>query len=573
MKRWGWLWPVLMVCGVGLSAGLYLGALGWLGGAFGFPLDDAYIHQTYARNLAEEGRWSYESGRPSSGSTAPLWTLALTPAYLLGIDHRLWAYVLGAATLAWLAWLARRMAVRLFGDQTPVTWLAALFCIFEWHLVWAAFSGMETLMFAALLLTCLSLYLTFESRHSPHCHCEGSEANPAPSSGDCFVAIAPRNDRQQYSEDSEASSPCSGDIEGQSHVSPEPTSGGGNRRAVLSGLAMGVCAALLVFTRPEGLLALGLMALAFASARVRHGLTRRDALWAATAALGCLVLLVPYIVFNLRTGGLVFPSTFYAKQAEYRSMIESLSLPARLGHLLLAVWAGPQLLLVPGFVFSLVAGLRERRLEVLLLWAWWLCAIGVYALRLPVAYQHGRYLMPTIPVFVVLGLWGVWELVRRLSGARAGWAVGRAWLMALAAVALLFWAVGGRAYVADVGFVQGEMGAVAAWLDENVAPHARLAVHDIGLVGYRLRRPFIDLAGLVTPEVIPFIDDADRLLDFMRAQGVEYIVVFPDWSPAYRRMVSDPRLTLVYDSGYAWTRAAGHENLSVYRADWSAMQP
>ncbi len=514
MKARAWRWPLILLCGVGLSAALYLGASGWTGGLLGFPLDDAWIHQTYARNLVQEGRWSYESGRPSSGSTSPLWTLALTPAYMLGVDHRLWTYALGAATLAWLSWLAWRMAVRLFGDSTPVPWLAALFCAFEWHLVWAAFSGMETLLFAALVLMCFNLYLAFESQARPP--------------------------------------------------------GRGVHRAALSGLGMGCCAALLVFTRPEGLLALALMALAFVAVRLRRGVTRYEAVWAMAAALSCLALIVPYVAFNLHTGGFVFPSTFYAKQAEYRIMIDSLSLPVRWGRLLLAVWAGPQLLLVSGFAFSLVAGLRGRRVDILLLWAWWLGAIGIYALRLPVAYQHGRYLMPTIPVTVILGLWGVWEIVRWLDGKRWGWAIGRAWLGALAVVSLLFWAIGARAYATDVSFVEGEMGVVAAWLDENVPPDARLAVHDIGLVGYRLRRPFLDLAGLVTPEVIPFIDDADRLIDFMRAQGVEYLVVFPDWSPAYRRMVSDPRLTLVYDSGYAWTRAAGHENLSVYRADWSA---
>ena len=38
----------------------------------GLPLDDGWIHQTYARNLANEGRWSYTSGVVSAGSTAPL---------------------------------------------------------------------------------------------------------------------------------------------------------------------------------------------------------------------------------------------------------------------------------------------------------------------------------------------------------------------------------------------------------------------------------------------------------------------------------------------------------------------
>ena len=40
----------------------------------GFPLDDAWIHQTYARNLARSGQLAFVHGVPSAGSTAPLWS-------------------------------------------------------------------------------------------------------------------------------------------------------------------------------------------------------------------------------------------------------------------------------------------------------------------------------------------------------------------------------------------------------------------------------------------------------------------------------------------------------------------
>ncbi len=50
MKKWGYLLGLLILLEI-LSTALYLGKAG----QFGFPLDDAWIHQTYARNLGLHG--------------------------------------------------------------------------------------------------------------------------------------------------------------------------------------------------------------------------------------------------------------------------------------------------------------------------------------------------------------------------------------------------------------------------------------------------------------------------------------------------------------------------------------
>jgi hypothetical protein len=148
--RWPWLIPVVaLVC-----AASYL-AWNYGHGLLGFPLDDAWIHQTYARNLAETGQLAYLPGQPSAGSTSPAWSFLLSVGYLFGLDFRVWAYLLGGLTLAATAWFAYRLFRRWAPSRPIAALLAGLFCAVEWHLVWAAVSGMETMLFTALSLAVL----------------------------------------------------------------------------------------------------------------------------------------------------------------------------------------------------------------------------------------------------------------------------------------------------------------------------------------------------------------------------------------------------------------------------------
>jgi len=196
---------------------------------------------------------------------------------------------------------------------------------------------------------------------------------------------------------------------------------------------------------------------------------------------------------------------------------------------------------------------------------WWLGYTLIYALRLPVTYQHGRYLMPAMPVLFLLGLVGsTWLLAdlpltqkwrRRLRFAAA---------LTLAGVAVSFYALGARSYSEDVAIIETEMVQTAHWVADNTPPDALIAAHDIGALGYYADRELLDLAGLISPEVIPFIRDETRLAAYLDQSGVDYLVTFPAWYP---RLVQgrDP----VHVTGGAVAPAQGGENMVVYR--WLAV--
>jgi len=88
-------------------------------------------------------------------------------------------------------------------------------------------------------------------------------------------------------------------------------------------------------------------------------------------------------------------------------------------------------------------------------------------------------------------------------------------------------------------FIERELVDVARWLREETPPQAIVATHDIGAVGYFSQRTLVDIAGLANPEVIPFIDDEERLLAYLEKKNVDYFVTFPSCQPQLSTHLSD----------------------------------
>ncbi len=537
----------------------YLAVSAWGYGFSGFPLDDAWIHQTYARNLAYYGQLAFTPGVTSAGSTAPLWSVLLSGGYWLGLPYQLWTYGLGIACLGLTGWTAARLSHRLFPEHRWLGPLTGLFCLLEWHLAWAAVSGMETILFVWLSLYLVERYLANEPMAQ---------------------ATTNRKPAGQVSQIPNLQSPTRradvSKLKTQHSKLNTQNSKLNPQNSTLNDFGLGLLGGLLILTRPEGVGLVGLVGLDMALRAWRRSpfplpdLLRR---WLSLAA-GVGLLLLPYVLFHLWLTGLPFPNTFYAKQAEYAAILSAFPLWWRLfGNfgppvdtvqgVFRVVFIGAQLLLLPGLLVAAWLTGRERRLELWFIWLWWLSFLLLYGLRLPVTYQHGRYQIPAIPWLILLGLWGTARLMGRRSEPNLlRRAAGRVLLLSLLLLTPAFTVIGAQAYGRDVRIIETEMVAAAHWLAEQTTPEALLAVHDIGAVGYFSQRPLIDLAGLVTPEIIPILRDEAALLEFIQAHQVDYLVTFPNWYPDLTR---SPALRLVYQTDAPWAPQAGGDNMAVYR--------
>lgn len=144
-------WGIFVVLGLALLllAGYLAHALTLTGGVLGAPLDDAWIHFQYARNLSQGDGFSYVPGVPTPGSTAPLWTLLLAGIGLFTDDFLLPAMLLSVALFLLTIWLTYRLTLDLT-HHVGVSLLAAAGLAVTGRMLWASWSAMEVTLFTAL---------------------------------------------------------------------------------------------------------------------------------------------------------------------------------------------------------------------------------------------------------------------------------------------------------------------------------------------------------------------------------------------------------------------------------------
>jgi len=491
----------------------------------GVPLDDAWIHFQFARNLARGDGLSFNPGHPTSGSTAPLWTVLLAALYIVVdvANGPIAGQFLSATCFLAAVGVTYALGKRLTGKRW-MAWLAGAIVATNGRMVWAGLSGLETCLFATLALLAISAHLSDR---------------------------AARRYRL--------------------------------RTAALFGLA--------ALSRPEGYLLFALamadsVVQAFRSVDLRSsqcGGKRSPSLWRRLPLLPAslfAVIVLPYLIFSWRTSGHLLPNTYHAKViVDFRPDLAFLSLTSR--YLIL-----DNPLLLPFYVLGVGMLFRRATLQhgyglrspggrsgsLLSLWS-----VGlplVYAFLHAVLYQHGRYLIPLIPCNAVIGVVGLLE-ARRLAALRGyRWRGSEKKLVVL--LCLLFvmataWRLPtmARLYAWNVDNINNMHVNIGHWVAEHTPPDAILALNDIGAIAYISERPVLDLAGLVTPEVVPLLRAPDwesRLADFIIEQDVQYVIIFPNWFPdlAARRDLLEP----VYQVTLERNTICGGQTMVVYRVHW-----
>jgi arabinofuranosyltransferase len=527
-KRASWFGVLVvatLVAEIGLLAGYYLHKSYSLGG-YGFPLDDSWIHATFARNMAEGKGFVYNPGEPVA-STTVLYTLLLAALYKAHVAPVFDAAVLGLVLHMGAALLVYGI-IGVLGLNRWVAAAGALLFAAVPRLVWGALGGMEIPLY--VFLVSLGVYSHLRFRWN-----DGARAYAATAS------------------------------------------------FALATLARPECAALLIASLadraysawrvPGAKGGLGSFAL-----RVPLHL----------AVFGAIVL--PAVLFNLSYSGKPLPPAFYAKTANLtldggNALLMRLQVLAMFLWQAILVSVCDNVVLAGGAAVGFVTCIaRSRRPDgggsaflplafVTVPAATSLCALTT-AVGPQLLGQNGRYSAYLVPLVVAMGMLGWNTVARRVyrvggGSCRGYWTVG---VLAVVA-ALAFSALGNKStaslyglQVQNVNSMQVYLGKWAAHLPRD----AVLAVNDAGAIAYFSRRRIIDTVGVVNPDVVPYLrkypDPQKGLLDYLRQTKPDYVIIFPNWYPDLAVMAGfdEPVQSAFVDPNVA----CGGSDMLVYRTNW-----
>ena len=483
------------------------------GNLWGVPVDDAYIHFRFVQNLATGHSFAFNPDRPEPGSTSPLWVLLLALPTFCGVPVWLAAKACGTLFLVVSAVLAWRLSTRYIAGPVAA-WTVGALTALDGRLLWAAPSGMEVTLFAALSLAAFL-------------------ARPAQRAGGPAV----------------------------------------RRRLLLVAVLCGLA----TLARPEGYLlaailfvdlyarfrpplvaavlpALALDLLLVAPYNVFALLTTGHPLpttfYAKSVPLGADTLprALAYLVVlvYLLVGG-----NFITVLAPLGAVMLWRSRPGGSGS--------------AGFQPAQAGSVRGRDDGVRAVVAWPLLLIVEQALLSPVLYHFGRYVMPLQPFILLWAVAGIARLTR-VSVAGEAW---RAALPPLALVLVTALALGGWAqrYALSVRDIDGMQVALGHWVRAHVPAGVPVAAHDIGAIGYISGHPVVDIEGLVTPRFLllkreqPQARRAADTLAEARRLGARYLIVFPR---AYQSLVAQPGLRRVYSVTVPYPIIVQEPTMTVY---------
>jgi tetratricopeptide (TPR) repeat protein len=299
---------------------------------------------------------------------------------------------------------------------------------------------------------------------------------------------------------------------------------------------------LLLWCRPDGLVLWGAILADYFIAMVVENskkskkevrISARELITPFSIAAGIAVC---YFLFNYFLSGSLLPNTYGAKLAIY----EGKSRANFLKNDVLGYFTAPEFVMyfVPFLlsVIIIIKGIFKKRYNEFSVYFIFLAGlIFVYWYFLPFSSSFGRYLMPLIPGYIILAVYGIRVIAEYLSNkfrsSTAGNLLMAGYIVASVTLCIIYLNNTSNLYNQICKYYNDRHVAAGNWINKNTPPEAVIATHDIGAIEFYGKRKLVDMVGLVSPEIIDRMKAGfiGYLNQYLFDKKADYVITLKNW--------------------------------------------
>jgi len=333
-------------------------------------------------------------------------------------------------------------------------------------------------------------------------------------------------------------------------------------------LVLGAVAGLAYLSRPEGILIALCIPIRFLIIAVRRDVNGMRFGLFILSGIFAVIVAAPWILYCLSTTGYPLPDTFYAKVHEPTGVeiqawdIHWTFLVNNMPFIPVAVFLG-LILVIKGKPFS------------------WILPVALTVLyRIFTPYSalinNQRYLVPVVDLFLIVaiasGALFVKLIMKTILEVKLERDVNIAGILVLSFVVItpmiphyIFQATFFGKAVGNINDMQVHIG---YWLDENTPPDAVFATHDAGALRFFSGRSMIDLAGLVSPDIIHGNMTYREQVQYLYDNGCNYFVFFDDIFYWWAQFFPYGAYSNIYTVTLPDNVICGRDTMSVFEIHW-----
>lgn len=334
-------------------------------------------------------------------------------------------------------------------------------------------------------------------------------------------------------------------------------------------IVLGLVCGLAFLSRPEGfLLILVCVPLRFLTLLVQHKMNlRRLGSFLLLGVIAGLIIL-PWILYCLSVTGLPLPDTFYAK----------VHVPTEEDIATWNYWWNFFVLQMPHIAIGAIVGLVLVAKRAPYCWLLAVSLTILYRITLPYLslINNARYLVPIFDLLMVAAIGGLAIIMERVikHNLKVERALSIELLVGVVLILLLIIPIT-ESYLYQADFygnsvknINEQQVVIGKWLYENTPEDAVLAIHDAGAIRFFSNRTVIDLAGLVSPDIIHGNMSSLQILIYLRDHGCEYFVFFNELMHRWLQLMPDA-VTILYTVHLNDNVISGRDTMSVYYVNWT----